>query len=132
MRCDVTVRHKVTRHVSVVFKHLFLSKIALQLKRKFCFRIRETLIRHTRRGQLSNHYSKEKSLRHVAMLANFLDLNKPWSNKYRRKKKRKKKMTCIPFLRIIALRNKTVAHTFLPSFENANGRLCQEPAILLT
>ena len=41
-------------------------------------------------------------------------------------------MTYIPFLLITALRNKTVAHTFLPSFENANGRLCQEPEILLT
>ena len=28
------------------------------------------------------------------------------------------------FLCIIALRNKTVAHTFLPSFDDANGRLC--------
>ena len=90
--------------------------------------MRETLIRHIRRGQLSNHYRGEKSLRHVAMVANFLDLNKPWSNKYRRNKKKneKKKKDMYPFnfLRIIALRNKTVAHTFLPSFENANGRLC--------
>ena len=84
--------------------------------------MRETLIRHIRRGQLSNHYRGEKSLRHVAMVANFLDLNKPWSNKYDRKKKTKKKKTCIPFLRIFALRNKTVA-PFLPSFENANSRL---------
>ena len=30
------------------------------------------------------------------------------------------------FLCMIALRNRTVAHTFLPSFDNANGRLCQE------
>ena len=37
VRCHVKVRFKVTRHVSEVFKHLFLSKIALQLKRKlFC------------------------------------------------------------------------------------------------
>ena len=35
-------------------------------------------------------------------------------------------MTCMTFLYIIALRNKTVAHTFLPSFDNANDRLCQE------
>ena len=27
---------------------------------------------------------------------------------------------------IIALRNKTVAHTFLPSFDNENGRLYQD------
>ena len=30
------------------------------------------------------------------------------------------------FLNMIALRNKPVAHNFLPSFENANDRLCQE------
>ena len=30
------------------------------------------------------------------------------------------------FLCMIVLRNNTVAHTFLPSFDNANGRLCQE------
>ena len=35
----------------------------------------------------------------------------------------KKDMT---FLCMIALRDKTVVHTFLPSFDNANGRLCQE------
>ena len=39
--------------------------------------------------------------------------------------KRTKKLTWIPFLCMIALRNKTVAHTF-PSFELANGRPCQE------
>ena len=30
------------------------------------------------------------------------------------------------FLCIIALRKKTVAHTFLPSLDNANGLLCEE------
>ena len=30
------------------------------------------------------------------------------------------------FLCMIALRNKTVAYTLLPPFDNANGRLCQE------
>ena len=38
---------------------------------------------------------------------------------------KRKKLTCMTFLCMIALRNKTVAHTFLPSFD-ANGRLCQE------
>ena len=33
-------------------------------------------------------YSVEKSLRHVAMDAKFLDLNKPWSCKYGKKKKK--------------------------------------------
>ena len=51
----------------------------------------------------------EKSLRHVTMVAKFLDLHKPWSCEYGRKKKRK-----------------MVAHTFLPSFENAKGLLRQE------
>ena len=32
---------------------------------------------------------------------------------------------------MIALRSKTVAHTFFLSFDNANGRLCQDPEILL-
>ena len=36
------------------------------------------------------------------------------------------KMTYMIFLYIIALRKKTVAHTFLPSFDNANGPLGQE------
>ena len=35
------------------------------------------------------------------------------------------------FLCMIALGSKTVAHTFFPSFDNANGRLCQDPEILL-
>ena len=30
------------------------------------------------------------------------------------------------FLCMIAPRNKIVAHAFLPSFDNANGHLCQE------
>ena len=48
------------------------------------------------------------------------------------KTKKRKKKTCIQsFLCMIALRSKTVAHTFLPSFDNANGRLYQDPEILL-
>ena len=38
----------------------------------------------------------------------------------------KKKLTCMPFLCIIVLRNKMVVHTSLPSFDNENGPLCQE------
>ena len=30
------------------------------------------------------------------------------------------------FLCMIALRNKTIAEAFLSTFDNANGRLCQE------
>ena len=116
--------------------------------------------------------NREMSLRHVAMVAKFLDLNKPWSptsypgqfalselkeeawnrvrwrefsrqawqvtshpksprttgneaawfSKYGRKNE-KLEMT---FLCMIALRNKTVAHTFLPLFNNTNDRLCKE------
>ena len=35
------------------------------------------------------------------------------------------------FLCMMALGNKTVAHTWLPLFDNENGRLCQDPEILL-
>jgi len=37
-----------------------------------------------------------------------------------------KTLTCMTSMCMIALRNKTVAHTFLPSFGNTNGRLYQE------
>ena len=36
------------------------------------------------------------------------------------------KLTCTTFLCVIALSNYMVAHTFLPSLDNANGHLCQE------
>ena len=58
------------------------------------------------------------------MVAKFMDLNKPWSCKYGRNNN--KKLECLTFLCMIALRNKTVAHSFLPSFDNANGRPYQE------
>ena len=59
------------------------------------------------------------------MVAKFLDLNKPWSCKYSRNNN--KKLTCLTFLCMIALRNKTVPHSFLLSFDNAlNGRPYQE------
>ena len=64
------------------------------------------------------------SYRHL-MVAKFLDHNKLWSCKYGGKKR--KKLTCMRFLCIIALsRNKMVANAFLSSFDNANGHLCQE------
>ena len=92
VRCDVSLRYKVRRQISVVFKHLFLSKIALQLKRKLFYQNAWNPDSPHQDGTLlSNHYRGEKSLRHVAMVANFLDLNKPWSNKYHRKKNEKKK-----------------------------------------
>ena len=58
--------------------------------------------------------NREKSSRQVAMVAKFMDPNKLWSCKYGRKK-----LTCMTLLYMIALRNKTVAHTFLPSLDNA-------------
>ena len=52
-------------------------------------------------------------------LAKFLaDLSNPRSCKYGREK-----LACVTFLCIVALGNKTLAHTFLPTFDNANGRL---------
>jgi len=39
--------------------------------------------------------------------------------------KKDEKLTRMNFL-CIALRDKTIAHTFLPSFDSANDRLCQE------
>ena len=63
---------------------------------------------------------EETKMRHVTMVSKF-----PWiSTNYDRKKKTKK-LTRMNFL-CIALRDKTIAHTFLPSFDSANGRLCQE------
>ena len=65
------------------------------------------------------------------MVEKFLDLNKPISCKYGGKKEKEKRTGMQSFLCMIALRNKTVAYTWLPPFENANGRLCQDPEILL-
>ena len=36
------------------------------------------------------------------------------------------KNVCLTFLSVIALKNKTVAHVFLPSFNNKDDRLRQE------
>ena len=61
---------------------------------------------------------REKSLLHVAMVAKFLDLYKLYISA-----RMAGKMT---FLCMIALRNKTVAYTILPSFDNAIVRPCLE------
>ena len=69
--------------------------------------------------------SREEKLRYVTMVAKVLDLNEPWSCKYGRKKT--KILTCTALLLcMIAPRQKTVADAFLPSFDDANSRLCQE------
>ena len=48
----------------------------------------------------------------------------------KKKKKKTKKVSCMTFLCMLALRNKTVADTFLQSLDSANGRLCQEQLLL--
>ena len=54
------------------------------------------------------------------------------SRSHGNKTKKARQMTCMQsFLCMMAFRSKTVAHTFFPSFDNANGRLCQDPEILL-
>ena len=57
---------------------------------------------------------EEKSLRHVAMVARFLDLIKPWSCKYGREKKRQNWHEWLSCVWLNSCRNKTVAHTFPP------------------
>ena len=66
--------------------------------------------------------------RPFAMVAKFLDLKKPWSCKYGRRKKRKK-LACKTILYMIVRRIKTVTHTLLPFFNNTNGPLCQERSV---
>ena len=58
----------------------------------------------------------------------FLDLKNPWSCKYGSKNK-KTDMYSMTFWCTIALGNKTVAHTFLPLFNNANSHRCQEGSL---
>ena len=61
---------------------------------------------------------------YFTVVEEFPVLNKPWFRKYMAEET--KKLTCMTFLYMIALRNKTLAHTFLLSFDNANDRLFQE------
>ena len=39
---------------------------------------------------------------------------------------KREKLTCMTFLCVIAHQEQNEAHTFLPSFDNSDGRLCQE------
>ena len=65
-----------------------------------------------------------QSLLQDDMEAKFLDLNKPWSCKYgKQKNEHVWQLSCDC---MIALRNKTIAHTILPSIDDANGFLRQE------
>ena len=62
-----------------------------------------------------------ESLLHDAMEAKFwISANRGLANMVRTK------LTCMTFLCMNALRNKTIAHTFLQSIDDANGFLCQE------
>ena len=67
--------------------------------------------------------NKEKSLRHVAMVANFLDLNKTLYCKYCRKKE---KIDMYDFSVSDCAQEQNGSHNLLSLFEKANGRLCQE------
>ena len=61
-----------------------------------------------------------KSLRYVAMVAKLLDFNKLWQ------KKQKNDVHGFPCMIALKQNHKTVVYNFLPTYENANGRLCQE------
>ena len=89
---------------------------------KDCLREAKTL-RASDRG-------KSSRTRHVpSLIEKEVVTSRCHGNKTKRKKKH---MTRIQsFLCMIALRSKTVAHTFLPSFDTAKARLCQDPEILL-
>lgn len=63
---------------------------------------------------------EEKSSRQVAMEAKFR------GPANMAEKQKTKKLSCMSFLCMITLRNKTVAYSFLPSFDTANGSLCQK------
>ena len=63
------------------------------------------------------------TLRHVTMVAKFLDLNRPWSCKYGRKKD---KIDMYDFPEHDCTQQQNVSGCVLPSFDNENGRLCQE------
>ena len=55
---------------------------------------------------------REKKSYHIAMVEECLDVNKP------NMAEKMKTLICMTFMCMIALRNKTVVHTFLPSFNN--------------
>ena len=77
-------------------------------------------------GGVMIHSNKEKSLRHIAMVAKFLDLKHFRFFSASMAEKNENTWHVWHFLCMIALRNKTVAHTFPPSFDNTNGHLCQD------
>ena len=66
----------------------------------------------------------ERSLRHVAMVAKFLDLNNLGPVNLAEKKNEKVVMYDFPVQDCTQKQNGIPF--FFPSFDNANGRLCQE------
>ena len=94
------------RHIYESNRHLLWRKINRPLKKGYNF--------------VNRLNREETKMHHATMVSKF-----PWiSTNYDRKKKTKK-LTRMNFL-CIALGDKTIARTFLPSFDTANDRLCQE------
>ena len=50
----------------------------------------------------------------------------PGAKRRSRQKEKTKKPSCMTFLCMITVKNKTVGHTFLLSFDNTNGHFCQD------
>ena len=73
-------------------------------------------------------YREEKSLRHVNMVAQplMISINRCPGNMEKDKQTNKQTMDMYDFPVHDCTQKQTVANTFLPSFNNANGRLCQE------
>ena len=67
----------------------------------------------------------ERSLRHVAMVAKFLDLNNLVPVNMAEKKKNEK-VVMYDFPVQDCTQKQNGSPFFFPSFDNANGRLCQE------
>lgn len=67
------------------------------------------------------HKNREKSLRHVSTVVKFLDLNKLFLQIWQ--KNTGEEINMCDFLVHDWIQEQTVAHTFLPPFVNANGRL---------
>ena len=73
------------------------------------------------------HPHTEKSLRHVAIVAKFVDLNQPWSCKYGRKND-KNDMYDFPVHHCTPKQN---GSSYFSSIDKANCRLCQERLLRL-
>ena len=61
--------------------------------------------------------NRDKLLRHSSIISGF---------QHTMVLQKREKLTCMTFLCVIAHQEQNEAHTFLPSFDNSDGRLCQE------